>query len=532
MRLRGTHLRTVLVAVLACTATAGATAGRAAARSSTHHADSVASIKTAPPASVAGDAQECDIAYQRYGACYDYAGASATLANQGAKVSFPVSAPTLAIDGYHTLMEMAVFNRTPAGIDQDTAEIGWTVDSQTSGQPPTPHLFIYHFVNTKGTCYNACGFVSTSKTIKPGMALTPDENVTWKIRNIDKRWTFFFNGTKIGYIPDSAYDGTFGHADKVNVYGEIAGAGDTPGCSQMGNGLFGHQAGSDTIAGLHLFGAAGQSGLTAYYPTDTSAWDSSATSAGLQLGGPGNCKPMAGTVVNSDGGYTVVGADTAAYPFPAGQSPWTRPATPPGPQVTSGTGSIVGVARDPATGGYWMTDNQGNVSAIDAPAYGGLNGVQTAGPIVGITAYKSGYLLVDSQGNVYPFNAPDHGGLGGQPMSAPVVGIAGTATGYLIADANGTVYAIHTTLPGGTPSGLTAPVTGIAADGSGYLLVDSAGDVAAVGTPYRGSLGGQSIPEPIISVTPSGAGYLLTDLIGNVYPFDAPFSGSVTNEGI
>src|ERR1700690_554668 len=166
--------------------------------------------------------QQCNIAYLRYGACYDYAGASQTAVNQGASVSFPVAGPNLAWDNTdygHTLMEMAVFNRTATGIDEDTAEVGWTTQDVPSGRRPIPHLFVYHFVKTHGTCYNACGFVRTSKTIFPGMALKPGTSVTWTIRNIGGKWTFYFNGTEFGYIPDSAYKGTFGHASIVNVYG-------------------------------------------------------------------------------------------------------------------------------------------------------------------------------------------------------------------------------------------------------------------------------------------------------------------------
>jgi hypothetical protein len=470
-------------------------------------------------------AQECDIGYLRYGACYDYAGASQTVNNEGASVTFPVDSPNLAWNslGYHTLIEMAVFNRTAKGIDDDTAEVGWLVQGLEPGRPPVPHLFVYHFVNTKGTCYNACGFVSTSKTIKPGMALRPG-SVTWTIRNVGGRWAFYLDGTEFGYIPDSAYHGTFGHASIVNVYGEIAEAGTKPNCTQMGDRLYGTQPDAAAIGGFRLYGATAAPDLTPYSPTDPAAWNSTTTPNTFRVGGPGDCKPMAGTAATSRG-YTVVGQDTSAYPFRAGQDVWARPKTQPTPQ-DPGAGQIVGVASDPATGGYWMTDNQGDVYAVGAPYYGGLNGVQTPAPIVGITAFKSGYLLVDGKGDVYNFHAPGYGGV---TSAAPVVGIAGTATGYLIAAADGAVYGVHTRAYG--PATLPAPVTGIAADGHGYLLVDAAGDVASVHTAYHGSLRGTEIPEPIVAITPTATGYLLTDAFGEVYAFATPFDGSVTNEG-
>lgn len=487
------------------------------------------------PSTVPGEtppAQQCDIAYQRYGACYDYAGAQAVATNQGATVSFPVASPTLAYNGGHTLMEMAVFNRTAAGIDQDTAEIGWIVDPAPSGQAPVPQLFIYHFVNTEGTCYNGCGFVSTSSTIVPGMALTPGMNVTWSIRNIDGNWTFFFNGTEFGYIPESAYDGTFDSAAQVNVYGEIAGGGSTPGCSQMGDGLFGTQAGSATISDFQLNGASGNVGLTPYWPTDPAAWNSKVTPGGLRLGGPGDCTPAAGTVASADGSYTEVGQDTTAYTFAAGQNPWTRSRQAPVPQLT-GAGQIIGVASDPATGGYWMADNQGDVYPVNAPDNGSLNGTQTPTPIVGITAFGSGDLLVTANGKVYPFNATSDGDLSATRLSAPVVGITAFESGYLIATADGKVYeftADHAGLLGWVrPS---APVTGIAVEGNGYLLVDSRGDVYPWHTAGHGSLRGTDLPEPIIGITATSTGYLLTDTVGNVYAFGTALNGSMTNAGV
>jgi Neprosin len=480
----------------------------------------------APPA------QQCDIAYQRYGACYDYAGGTVAEPNQGATVTFPVTSPTLASNGSHTLMEMAVFNRTPAGIDEDTAEVGWIVNRPSSGQPPVPHLFVYHFVNTQGTCYNGCGFVSTSTTIVPGMALTPGTDVTWSIRNIAGNWTFFFNGTEFGYIPDSAYDGTFDQASIVNVYGEIAGGGTTPGCSQMGNGLFSTQQDAATISNFQLYDPATNAQLTPYWPTDPAAWNSTVIKNGFRVGGPGDCKPMAGTVATGSGDYTVVGQDTSAYAFTEGDNPWTRPNPLPAPQVT-GAGQIVGVTSDPATGGYWMTDNQGDVYPVNAPDYGGLNGAQTPTPVVGITAFGSGYLLVTANGMVYGFNTTTYGDLTSVTLKSPVVGITAFGSGYLIATAGGKVYSFNTSYYGSARlAGSSAPITGIAADGNGYLLVDSAGDVYAFHAPYQGSLRGTEIPEPVIGITPTSTGYLLTDTGGNVYAFNTPFDGSVTDEGI
>jgi hypothetical protein len=296
--------------------------------------------------------QQCDIGYLRYGACYGYAGASQTARSEGASVSFPVDDPNLAWNslGGHTLIEMAVFNRTATGIDNDTAEVGWLVQGLKPGQRPAAHLFVYHFVQTRGTCYDGCGFVSTSKTVKPGMALRPG-HYTWTIRNIGGRWTFYLNGAEFGYIPDSAYHGTFGHASIVNVYGEMAEAGTRPNCSQMGDTLYGAQSGAATIGGYRLFGASAAPDLRPYYPTDPAAWNSTSTPGTFRVGGPGDCQPMAGTVATSSG-YTVVSQDTAAYPFKRGQDVWARPKTPPAPRDPgAGRSSARPPTRPPAATG-------------------------------------------------------------------------------------------------------------------------------------------------------------------------------------
>jgi hypothetical protein len=316
----------------------------------------------------------------------------------------------------------------------------------------------------------------------------------------------------------------------VNVYGEIAGGGTTPTCSQMGNGLYASESGAATISDFHLNDAAGNAQLVPYWPTDPAAWNSTVVSNGFRIGGPGDCKPIAGTVATGNDGYTVVGQDTAAYPFSQGDNPWARPTTPPAPQE-AGAGQIVAVATDPATGGYWMTDDQGDVYAVNAPSYGGLNGTQTAAPVVGITAFQSGYLLVTANGNVYAFNATSDGDLGSRRISSPVVGIAAFRSGYVLATANGRVYSFNAPRYGGLRS-VRSPVTGIALDGHGYLLVDAAGDVYPFHTSFHGSLRGTRIPKPIVGITPTTNGYVLTDTIGNVYAFGTPFDGSVTNEGL
>ena len=88
---------------------------------------------------------------------------------------------------------------------------------------------------------------------------------------------------------------------------------------------------------------------------------------------------------------------------------------------------MVGVAVNPATGGYWLATSAGNVYSFNAPFYGSEAGRSLPGPITGIAADGAGYLLAGRDGSVYNFNTAFYGSKAGQKLPAPVAGI--TAAG-------------------------------------------------------------------------------------------------------
>jgi hypothetical protein len=47
---------------------------------------------------------------------------------------------------------------------------------------------------------------------------------------------------------------------------------------------------------------------------------------------------------------------------------------------------VVGIAADPATGGYWEVAADGSVSSFDASSYGSMGGKPLNRPIVGMAA--------------------------------------------------------------------------------------------------------------------------------------------------
>jgi peptidoglycan/xylan/chitin deacetylase (PgdA/CDA1 family) len=66
--------------------------------------------------------------------------------------------------------------------------------------------------------------------------------------------------------------------------------------------------------------------------------------------------------------------------------------------------TAIGLATDPATGGYWILTSTGKVDAFAAPRLGSLAGHIPPGTLVtAITASQDGYLILTSTGHVYTF---------------------------------------------------------------------------------------------------------------------------------
>jgi peptidoglycan/xylan/chitin deacetylase (PgdA/CDA1 family) len=96
-----------------------------------------------------------------------------------------------------------------------------------------------------------------------------------------------------------------------------------------------------------------------------------------------------GTVTRSTGRVAAFG--TPWYGSDAGQ--------------LSGGVTAVGIAADPATGGYWVLRSDGTVDGLHAPSDGSLAGHVPAGSsVVAIAATATGYLILTSGGRVYAFS--------------------------------------------------------------------------------------------------------------------------------
>lgn len=222
------------------------------------------------------------------GLYYCRAGARQSVASDGAYMSTPVQSPWVDAADYHSLAELAV----QSADGQQIIEIGWRIYRQ---QDQTPRLFIYHWINGQGVCYNTdCanhGFVqSTSTTIKPNMALTSSSTpVQFAIQYYQGNWWYGYNGTWFGYLPASLWGGTFTKAGLVQMFGEVSTTRTRP-CSNMGNGVMGTSTSAVAVTGIGYYNATSVSSLTRFTPDDSTLYDSQVTSTtSFRYGGPGAC---------------------------------------------------------------------------------------------------------------------------------------------------------------------------------------------------------------------------------------------------
>ena len=139
--------------------------------------------------------------------------------------------------------------------------------------------------------------------------------------------------------------------------------------------------------------------------------------------------------------YSVTAIDgTGAPSTPANSNPVTTPPDPlPAVQRASTAcmghlpaGSVVGSAALPDGSGYYEVDAQGDVAAFGgALCYGAMTGTPLNRPIVGMATDPAtgGYWLVATDGGIFAFNAPFFGSTGNIHLNRPIVGMSGDQSG-------------------------------------------------------------------------------------------------------
>jgi hypothetical protein len=254
-----------------------AAAGAMLATAVPAYADSHPAGRVAPKGDPGVDATPSSVTFLYAGGAQTPAGGAA-----GASIRLSQEQPVVAPSDYHSLAELAV----ESADGRQVAEVGWTVDPSQFGDG-LPHLFVFHWVDGTPTCYDGCGFVQVSPTVQAGQPLTPGAKATFGLRHRNARWWATYNGEKVGYFPDAAWSGGFTRTSLIQVFGEVA-AGSVAPCTDMGNGVFGHLAGSAVMTRFRLQGTSVAPALTTW--SSGGLYDVGAsTPTGFRYGGPGAC---------------------------------------------------------------------------------------------------------------------------------------------------------------------------------------------------------------------------------------------------
>jgi hypothetical protein len=217
--------------------------------------------------------------------CYNYVAGREWIDGTGASVLMTQEDPEIDLadpaNGAHSLQELAVETADKKQI----VEIGWTVDDGLNNDT-RPHLFVFHWIDGVGTCYNACGFVSTSHLITPGMPVTPGLIGQYGIAYHGGNWWLTYDGIRFGYFPGTEW-ADFHSFGLVQAFGEVVTSSGKTSCTDMGNGRLGTELGSSWICALQLTGGRDtQPGLVfATLPRDYRMGQVSPL--GFHLGGPG-----------------------------------------------------------------------------------------------------------------------------------------------------------------------------------------------------------------------------------------------------
>ncbi len=224
-----------------------------------------------------------------YGSCYYWATmADYGVSAAGASISMTQAHPKVGAKDYHSLAELAV----ESADGQQIVEIGWLVAPAINGDSLT-HLFVYHWVNGEGSCYNGCGFVPTSTKYTAGGLVKVNTVGTYSIQFSNNNWVLTYNGTELGYFPESLWGGSFTSVSLVQAFGEVASSSSTKPLTQMGNGILGTKTKSAVISKFNLIGTKNTNTLSYIAAQAPSVYKignykaSCVLSCSMNYGGPG-----------------------------------------------------------------------------------------------------------------------------------------------------------------------------------------------------------------------------------------------------
>lgn len=174
-------------------------------------------------------------AIYQYGAHYTY-NAMTAVPHQaiGASVTLDITKPKVSKDDYHVITELNVSSNMIKG---NKIEVGYIV-SNYFGVSPEPKLVVFNWIDGVPKCFNGCGFMQVSKKYKPGMSLTPNTKMHFKVIKEGSRWNVYVNNEVMGYYPMKLWNNKFTSINYMSAYGEIAGS-KSQATSELGNGHYG-----------------------------------------------------------------------------------------------------------------------------------------------------------------------------------------------------------------------------------------------------------------------------------------------------
>jgi hypothetical protein len=213
---------------------------------------------------------------------YMYGVGSQSATADGMYATLSMARPQLAPGDFHTLAELAA----ESADGQQIVEIGWTVDRSINSDD-APHLFVYHWVNGAGSCYNGCGFVQASSSARPGMSVPSDGSKYFGIEQYQGNWWVMYDTEWVGYFPNSLWSGRFTQLGLAQWFGEVA-AGSAAPCTDMGNGNPASSANAASFSGVGFFNGPA---VRVNAAATNSTWYSArrVTANSFRFGGPGAC---------------------------------------------------------------------------------------------------------------------------------------------------------------------------------------------------------------------------------------------------
>jgi hypothetical protein len=242
-----------------------------------------------PPRSGTGSGSASRVQATAASLYYLYDMAQLTDDSTGGTAVITIGSPNVAAADHHSLAEIAVQSED----GKQVVEVGWHVDPDLYDGNTDPHLFTYHWINGEKSCYNKCGFVSsTGAPIKPGAVLATDGNDAkeFGLWHSKGNWWVWYDKAYIGYFPDSLWGGGFTSAGYVQWFGEVAASVARP-CNnrtQMGNGISASSSSAAAFTGIRLYEAPVKP-ITVYAGTGNVFPTQRVNNTSFRFGGPGVC---------------------------------------------------------------------------------------------------------------------------------------------------------------------------------------------------------------------------------------------------